>query len=315
MYLAVSGCLLGENIRYNGGHTQDRFITDALGKYVEFVSFCPEHLAFGTPRDSLRLVTDKESLTVYNNKTLENLTLRLIETSKAELEKISQHPICGIILKAKSPSCGLGSAVIYRTNGYALSKGDGVFAKLCKENLPLLPIEEEARLIDPWLRENFIMQIFAYEDFEKFRSTHPAMKELVAFHQSYKFMLQSKNDSNYRQLGNIVANQAKKSFEDILMEYEVLFKQTIGHKSSIKKTRNVLEHMAGFLKKCINDVEKRTLHDQIHDYANKIIPLITPLSTLHMLAKEYQVEYLLDQKFLHPYPKELALRSDIRSGK
>lgn len=128
-------------------------------------------------------------------------------------------------------------------------------------------------------------------------------------------MLQSKNDDNYRKLGNIVANHHKHSFEEVFAEYETLFKETISHKSSIGKTRNVLEHMAGFLKKEINEVEKKTLHEQIRDYTHKIIPLITPLSTIDMLAKEYQISYLLGQKFLHPYPKELALRSDIRSGK
>ncbi|MGC9350695.1 MAG: YbgA family protein [Sulfurovum sp.] len=315
MKIAVSGCLLGENIRHNGGHKRDRFITDALGHYAEFISFCPEHLAFGTPRDSIRLVNDPDGIIVQNNKSAEDLTEALTNASEEELGKIDEHPLCGIILKSKSPSCGLGSAVLYRLNGYAEKKGSGIFAQMCQKKFPLLPIEEEGRLQDPWLRENFIMQLFAYHDFETFKASQPTMKALVAFHQSYKFMLQSKDDQSYRELGNIAANRYGHTFEELLAAYETRFKETIGHKSSIGKTRNVLEHMAGFLKKEMSEVEKRTLHEQIEDYANKIVPLITPLSTLHMLAKEYQVSYLLGQKFLHPYPKALALRSDIRSGK
>ncbi|MDD3499997.1 MAG: DUF523 and DUF1722 domain-containing protein, partial [Sulfurovum sp.] len=304
-----------EEIRHNGGHKRDDFITDMLGRYAEFVSFCPEHLAFGTPRDSIRLVNTSDGIIVQRNKNAEDVTDALTQTSKEELEKIAQQPLGGIILKSKSPSCGLGSTVLYRANGYAEKKGSGIFAQMCQKKFPLLPIEEEGRLLDPWLRENFVMQLFAYDDFETFKASKPTMKDLVAFHQSYKFMLQSKDDQSYRELGNIVANRHGDTFDAMLTAYETRFKETIAHKSSIGKSRNVLEHMAGFLKKSISEVEKRTLHEQIEDYANKIVPLITPLSTLDMLAKEYQVTYLLGQKFLHPYPKALALRSDIRSGK
>lgn len=128
-------------------------------------------------------------------------------------------------------------------------------------------------------------------------------------------MLHAKDEPSYRALGSIVGNLEKLGFDEVLSAYERLFKETIGIKSSIKKTRNVLEHMAGFLKKELNAVEKTVLHEQIKDYAERIVPLIVPLSTLDMLAKKYETSYLLGQKFLNPYPKELALRSDLKSGK
>lgn len=316
MKIAVSGCLLGQNVRFNGGHSHERFITENLGQYVEFVPFCPENLAFGTPRPTIRLVED-ENLGYYvqSSDTLNDISSALNEASSAELQKIQQHPIRGIIFKSKSPSCGFGSAMVYRTNGYSKEKDDGLFVQMCKEKFPLLPMEEEGRLNDPWLRENFIMQLFAYDDFENFKASEPTMKILVDFHQSYKFMLQAKDDVMYRKLGQIVGNHDKLSFDEILRKYEHIFKTIIAEKSSIGKNRNVLEHMAGFVKDVISEVEKEMLHEQIRDYANKIVPLIAPLSRLHMFAKEYRVEYLLGQKFLRPYPKELALRSDIRSGK
>lgn len=316
MKIAVSGCLLGEEIRFNGGHSLDRFVTQSLGKYVQFVSFCPENLAFGTPRPTIRLVEDdQEGYYVQSSDKERDVTEKLLHTNRHELRKIENEPIRGIIFKSKSPSCGFGSAMIYRTNGYSKEKGDGLFVEMCKERFPLLPMEEEARLNDPWLRENFIMQLFAYDDFENFKVSNPNMNALVSFHQSYKFMLQAKNEMMYRELGQIVGNHEGLKFDEILRAYEILFKTAIAQKSSIGKNRNVLEHMAGFVKDKINEVEKEMLHEQIRDYADKIIPLIAPLSRLHLFAKSYNVEYLLDQKFLHPYPKELALRSDIRSGK
>ncbi len=315
MNIAVSGCLLGEKIRFDGGHKHDRFITDELAKYATFTSFCPEHLAFGTPRPSVRLVSQNGTMVVESNKSGDDLTGMLSVSSKRELASIAGEPLTGILFKSKSPSCGLGSAKTYLPNGFAGGKSDGVFAALCREAFPLLPMEEEGRLNDPWLRENFVMQLFAYDAFEQFKASGPKMKELVAFHQCHKFMLQAKDELAYRQLGTLVGNHTKPGFTELLQQYETLFKTTIAKKSSVGKTHNVLEHMAGFVKNDLTPVEKEMLHEQIADYAAKIVPLIVPLSTLEIFARKYDADYLLTQTFLKPYPKELALRSDIRSGK
>jgi len=314
MKIAVSGCLLGQSIRFDKQHKRDTFIMDELSAYAEFVSFCPEHLAFGSPRSSIRMVKEDEKLNIISNKTGDNLTAVLLEKSNQELEKIKSKNISAIILKSKSPTCGLMSSKVYQTNGYVEAKDDGVFAALCKKEFRYLPMEEEGRLNDPWLRENFVMQVFAYDDFENFKK-NAQMKDLVAFHQNYKFLLQSKDENIYRELGKIVGNHESKPFETILEEYEDKFKIAISKKSSIGKTRNVLEHMAGFVKNFLNQEEKKFLHEQISDYANKILPVIVPLSTLKIYATKYEVAYLLGQKFLNPYPKELALRSNIKSVK
>lgn len=314
MKIAVSGCLLGELIRFDKGHKRDAFVMDELSDYATYVSFCPENLAFGSPRPSIRMVNDEGRLTISSNKTGEDLTSELEETSQLELEKLKSEDIRGIIFKSKSPSCGLKSSKVYLPNGFAEGKDDGIFASLCKKEFGYLPMEEEGRLCDPWLRENFVMQLFAYDDFETFKE-QAQMKDLVLFHQQYKFLLQSKDEIIYRQLGKIVGNHEAKEFKILLQEYEELFKHAISKTSSVGKTRNVLEHMSGFVKTFLNHDEKKILHEQINDYAKKIIPVIVPLSTLHIYAAKYEVSYLLDQKFLHPYPKELALRSDIKSVK
>ena len=315
MKIAVSACLLGAKVRFDAGHKHDHFITDELGKFAEFISFCPEHLAFGTPRPTVRLVKTNDSFRIQSNKTEADLTDALMQTSHDELEKLEIEPLCGIIFKSKSPSCGMNSAKLYLTNGMSDGKEDGVFMRLCRERYPLLPMEEEGRLEDAWLRENFVMQVFAYNRFETLKAASPALNDLVMFHTAHKFMLQAKDEQLYRELGNIVANRNGLSFEILLGQYELGFKTAISRKSSIKRTRNVLDHLAGFFKKELTKSEKETLHDQIRDYADKIIPLIVPLSTIQLYARKYDTKYLLEQTFLEPYPKTLALRSHIKSGK
>jgi uncharacterized protein YbgA (DUF1722 family)/uncharacterized protein YbbK (DUF523 family) len=315
MKIAVSACLLGEKIRFDGGHKHDHFITDELGKFADFIPFCPEHLAFQTPRPSIRLVRTNNQTRVESNKDQHDLTEPLIATSYNELAKISHEPLSGIIFKSKSPSCGMKSAKIYLENGFCEGKVDGIFASMCRERFPLLPMEEEGRLEDAWLRENFVMQLFAYDDYERFKRSNPTIGNLVRFHTLYKFMLQAKDEKLYRELGNIVANRDNISLETRLAMYELGFKTAISTKSSIKKTRNVLEHLAGFFKNELTKSEKKVLHSHIDDFADKIIPLIVPLSTIALYAQKYDNRYLLEQTFLNPYPKSLALRSHITAGK
>jgi uncharacterized protein YbgA (DUF1722 family) len=257
---------------------------------------------------------EDDSLRIISNKTAEDLTQILDEHARAELQKIKSQNIRGLILKSKSPTCGLMSSKVYLENGFADGKDDGVFASMCRAEFGYFPMEEEGRLCDAWLRENFVMQLFAYDDFEEFK-VDAKMGNLVEFHKSYKFLLQSKDEKIYRELGQIVGNHEQKSFDEILLEYEALFKMAISQKSSVGKTRNVLEHMSGFVKNFLDSSEKQMLHAQIDDYVAKIVPLVVPLSTLRLYASKYKVSYLLEQKFLDPYPKELALRSELKSTK
>ncbi|KFL35372.1 MULTISPECIES: DUF523 and DUF1722 domain-containing protein [unclassified Sulfurospirillum] len=312
--IAVSACLLGEPIRYDKTGQRDRFITDKLGKYASFIPFCPEHLAFGTPRETIRIVLEeghKNVITVFSKN---DVTQAMNDAVAHELHKIQNEEICGIILKSKSPSCGLGSTKYYMKE---MSKGkkDGLFALTCKEHFVDFPIEDEARLIDPWLRENFVMQLFAYEDAILLHKNIQTMQELVAFHTAYKFLLQSKHETNYRLLGKIVANHDKKSLQEITEAYLALFKKTITCKGTIGKTVNVLQHMVGFFKKELSSSEKQELHLQIEEFRDEITPLIAVMSTIEFLAKKYNTTYLLGQKFLNPYPKDLSLRSMIQEGK
>ena len=315
MNIAVSACLLGEKVRYDGGHKRDRFITDELSKYAEFMAFCPEAIAFGTPRPSIRTVVQEDGVHIISNKEGSDVTQKLLEFSNQELERVALFEPSGIIFKSKSPSCGMGSSKAYLPNGFCEGKIDGMFVDLCKKRFPLIPMEEEGRLVDDWLRENFIMQVFAYDSFQQLKKSAPNMNELVAFHTKNKFMLQAKDEKLYREMGKIVGNHDSLSFDEIFATYEEKFKSAIAKKSSRKRDQNVLEHMTGFFKNELSSVEKEMLHEQIKEYAQMIVPLIVPLSTIHLYAKKYNTEYLLDQTFLTPYPKELALRSSLTGSK
>ena len=314
MIVAVSACLLGEPIRYDKTGQKDKFIVEKLGKYATFLPFCPEHLAFGTPRQTIRINDNdgiKNIITVFSKV---DVTDAINHAMQSEKQKLINADICGIILKSKSPSCGLGSTKYY-SNDMAQGKKDGLFALTCKQVFQDFPIEEEARLIDPWLRENFVMQLFAYHETMQLEKTITKVSELIAFHTSYKFLLQSKHEKNYRLLGNIVANHAQEPLGEVLHNYLALFRKTIAIKSKISQTVNVLEHMTGFFKHELSPIEKQELHMQIKEFQEETIPLIAVMNTIEFLAKRYTIHYLLEQKFLNPYPKALALRSSIQEGK
>jgi len=314
MLVAISSCLLGNPIRYDATGQRDRFLTDKLGKYVTFIPFCPEHLAFGTPRQTIRIVLEEERKAVYTVFSKEDVTQKMQNAMDTELQNLQSELICGIILKSKSPSCGLGSTKYY-TKEMSEGKKDGLFALTCKEHFHDFPIEEEARLIDPWLRENFVMHLFAYEEARQFEKSVSHLSELIAFHTHYKFLLHSKSEKHYRELGRIVANHALLPFSHVCQQYLALFRKAIALKGKISKTVNVLEHMAGFFKHELSAIEKQELHSQIAEFQQEIIPLISVMSTIEFLAKKYDIHYLLEQKFLNPYPKDLGLRSVIQEGK
>lgn len=316
MKLGVSSCLLGNFCRYDGAHSKDDFVVNILQKYFDFVPYCPEKMVFGTPRESIRLVEIDEQIKVITNSSKKDVSKELEDISIYCSEQIKNDDLCGIILKSKSPTCGIERVKVYQDkSSINEKKGVGLFAHEIKKRYPYLPMEEEGRLQDPWLRENFLMQIFAYEELFEFLKKESSMKELIDFHTSYKYLIYSKSQLSYKTLGNIVANQEGKEFNEILEEYKKYFLIAIALKSNIKKTYNVLLHIFGYFKKLITSEEKQDLLEAIEDFKNELIPLIAVIKLLNIYANRFSLEYLQKQKFLNPYPKELALRSNIKAYK
>ncbi|CAA6811115.1 MAG: COG1683: Uncharacterized conserved protein / FIG143828: Hypothetical protein YbgA, partial [uncultured Sulfurovum sp.] len=227
-----------------------------------------------------------------------------------------KQELCGFILKSKSPTCGMERVRVYQ-DGKSMfeKKGTGLFTDALRKHYPYLPIEEESRLGDAWLRENFLMQVFAYEDFHNFMRSKPKMKDLVAFHTSYKYLVYAKSAVAYKLLGNIVANRNNKEISLLLQEYRKIFLETIALRGNISKTSNVLYHIYGYFKKIINTEEKEHLLTAIEEFKEETIPLIAVIKLLNLYVKRFDMQYLKKQKFLNPYPPKLALRSNVKAYK
>lgn len=316
MKLGVSSCLLGNLCRYDGAHAKDDYVVKILQKYFELVPYCPEHIVFGTPRDTIRLVQINENIKVMTNKTNSDVTDVLQKSALECALQMQQDNLCGFILKSKSPTCGLERVKVYQEiNAPSEKKGVGLFAQAIKEHSPYLPLEEEGRLNDDWLKENFLMQIFAYKDLHEFLQKKPNFNELVIFHTSYKYLIYAKSQTSYKHLGNIVANHAKKPLDAVLDEYKTGFLEAISLKNDIAKTYNVLLHIYGYFKKEISKEEKEIILLTLEEYKDQIIPLIAVIKIINLYVTRFDITYLKGQKFLNPYPKELALRSSIKAYK
>lgn len=316
MKIGISACLLGNMCRYDGLHAQDNFIAKILSKYFEFVPICPEKMVFSTPREAIRLVEIDGDIKVKTSNTNKDVTKELEDISLTCAKMLEEEALCGFILKSKSPTCGMERVKVYQNkNAPAEKKGVGLFAKQVQEKFPLLPLEEEGRLNDPWLRENFLMQIFAYKALFEFLENKPQIKDLVEFHTSYKYLIYAKSNQAYKDLGKIVANQENKEIELILEEYKIAFLKAIYLKGSVSKTYNVLLHILGYFKKLISKEEKAEILESIDEFKEGIIPLIAVVKLFTLYTKRFDVTYLKTQIFLNPYPKELALRSTVKAYK
>ncbi|MCT7908999.1 DUF523 and DUF1722 domain-containing protein [Arcobacter lacus] len=318
MKLGVSACLIGTKCRYDGVGATDKFIVDVLQKYFETSSYCPETIIWGSPREAIRQTLDENGQLkiVTSTKNPKDVTTELENISIECANRIEDDDLCGFILKSASPTCGMERVKVYKTfNAPSVKNGVGIFAKKIKEKYPYLPVEEEGRLIDPWLRENFLMQIFAYQHLFEFLKSNPTLNDLVIFHTSYKYLIYSKSQKAYTTLGRIVANKDKKQLNEILEEYKEEFLKAISLKGSLNKTYNVLLHIFGYFKKLITKEEKGEILQALSEYKEKIIPLIAVMKLINLYVKRFDVAYLKIQKFLNPYPSELALRSDIKAYK
>lgn len=316
MKLGISSCLLGDMCRYNGGHAKDDFIYDVLSHHFELVPYCPEAAVFGTPREAIRIIEEDGIQKVVTTKNQDDVTQVLQDICNLQAKKIAEDRLCGFILKSASPTCGLERVKVYdkhNTSGH--KRGIGLFAAQIRKRYPYLPLEEEGRLQDAWLRENFIMQVFAYAHIHDFLDTNPTIRDLVSFHTSYKYLIYAKSHVSYKNLGNIVANQEKKPLQTLLEEYKEEFLKAISLKGSIKKTYNVLLHLFGYFKKLVSKEEKEEILGSMEEFKSGILPLIVVIKIINLYAKKFDISYLEEQKFLNPYPKELALRSNLKAYK
>jgi len=310
--LGISSCLLGKNVRFDSGHKRDRYITDLLGQFVTFVPVCPEvEVGMGVPREAVRLIGDLNNPQMVGTQSEKDWTSKMNDYSRQRVLKKNLAGISGFILKSKSPSCGMERVKVYITPTRAEKKGVGLFAAALIKQFPHLPIEEEGRLNDAALRENFIEQVFAYNRLQCLYAEPFSRNKIIEFHSAHKYLLLSHSPEYYRRMGQLVANIKKTSPPEFKRLYEELFIAALKFRTTVRKNSNVLQHIAGFLKKHITKSEKAEIQEAIDDYHNELTPLIVPLTLLKHFINKYDIEYIRNQYYLNPHPKELMLRNHI----
>ncbi|HSL60250.1 MAG TPA: DUF523 and DUF1722 domain-containing protein [Desulfotignum sp.] len=308
--IGISSCLLGNLVRYDGGHSHDRFLTQTLGMFTEYVPVCPEvECGMPTPRDSLRLVGDPDNPRLVTRKTGEDHTRQMLTWIDEKLPALEKENLCGFIFKSKSPSSGLYRIKVYGDDGKMRENGVGLFARAFTERFPRIPVEEAGRLNDPKLREHFIENIFTLQRWRRFLENRPTLGGLVAFHTDHKLLILSHSQEIYRQMGKLVAQGKQQDFTGLLDRYELLLLKALDLKTTTKKNINVLLHAMGFFKNDLTGPEKQELLTSFDQYRDGYAPLIVPLTLIKHYVMKYDQPWLKTQTYLNPHPFELKLRN------
>lgn len=308
--IGVSTCLLGEAVRYDGGHAYDRYVTETLGQYMEFVPVCPEMEAgFGVPREPVRLVGDPASPRLMTVKTKKDLTDTMTAWVRRRVRELEKEDLCGFIFKSKSPSSGMERVKVYTEKGMPVKKGVGLFARAFMEHFPLIPVEEEGRLHDPHLRKNFIERIFTLNRSREALVGKRRLNTLVDFHTRHKLLIMSHSPKHYRSMGKLVAAGKQYPLRELFSTYESLLMEAMKLKTTIKKNINVLQHIMGYFKRQLSKDEKQEILEIIGNYRNGDVPLIVPITLMNHYVRKYKEPYLSRQFYLKPHPIELHLRN------
>lgn len=310
--LGISTCLLGEPVRYDGGHKWDRFLTDTLGRYVDFVPVCPEvECGLGTPREAMHLVGDPANPKLVTVRSGVDHTEKMLSWARRRVVELEKEDLCGFIFKSKSPSSGMERVKVYGPSGSAATTGVGLFARAFMEHFPLLPVEEEGRLHDPKLRENFIEAIFTLKRWRDMLGMQSGRGTLVDFHTRHKLLLRAHSPEHLRRLGKLVAEAASLGVSELYARYQNLLLEALGRKTTPKKNTDVLYHLMGHFKKDLSADEKQELREIIDQYRIGLVPLIVPVTLINHYVRKYDEPYLKGQWYLHPHPLELQLRNHV----
>ena len=309
--IGVSSCLMGNKVRHDGGHKRDRYVTDILSEFFEYQSFCPETaIGMSTPRPPIRLVRKQGDIRVVDTDTgLVDYTDRLQQSSILYAGRLDH--LSGYILKSKSPSCGMERVKLYDENSCPGNDGVGIFAAELMRANPNLPVEEEGRLHDPRLRENFIERVFAYHRWQEMRSTNFTVKGLMNYHRQHKFILLAHSEQIFREIGKLVAETRPDTLDANAEIYISKFTQAMKQRVTRKRHVNVLQHCMGHLKHDLETDDKTELLGLFNKYARGQVPLVVPLTMLKFHFRKNPSQYINEQHYLDPYPEELMLRNHV----
>lgn len=310
--LGISACLLGQKVRYDGGHQLDRFLQDTLGQYVEYVPVCPEvECGLSIPREPMHLEGNPDSPRLVTIHTKKDLTDQMVQWASKRVGELEKENLCGFIFKSDSPSSGMERVRVYNKKGMPVKKGIGIFAKIFMEHFPLLPVEDEGRLHDPKLRENFIERVFTLKRWREILAKKESRGTLVEFHTRHKLLILSHSPKHSQMLGKLVAKSKEFPIRGLYPQYQTLLMEALKLKTTPKKNANVLMHMVGYFKEQLSSDEKQELLEVIDHYRKEYIPLIVPITLIQHYVRKYNEPYLKQQVYLHPHPLELQLRNHV----
>jgi uncharacterized protein YbgA (DUF1722 family)/uncharacterized protein YbbK (DUF523 family) len=308
--VGISTCLLGENVRYNGGHARDRFLTDTFGEFVEWVPVCPEvECGLPVPREAMRLVGDPGSPRLVTIDTDVDHTRHMQTWARKRAKELESEDLTGFIFKSRSPSSGMERVKVYDDKGMPHKVGVGLWARAFMEHFPLLPVEDEGRLHDPVLRESFIERIFCLERYRDAIGSRRTRGALVGFHAAHKLQLMAHSQKILKEMGQLVAHAKEWSTADLFRRYEELLMAALALKSTAGKNANVLQHALGYFRKALAPDEKREALEVIDQYRAGYTPLIVPVTLIRHFVRKYEEPYLASQTFFNPHPIELKLRN------
>jgi uncharacterized protein YbgA (DUF1722 family)/uncharacterized protein YbbK (DUF523 family) len=310
--IGVSACLLGRAVRYDGGHKRDAFLVETFGPHIEWVPVCPEvELGLGTPRPTLRLEHDGDGVRLVMPKTRADYTAAMRRYAGTRVATLAVDDLCGYILKKDSPSCGMERVKVYGAHGVPAKSGRGLFAGALMQRFPNLPVEEEGRLNDPALRENFVERVFACHRLHALFAQRWTLGDLVAFHTAHKLQLMAHAPKAYERLGRLVATAKHTPRAALRERYEAELMGALKVLATPRRHVNVLQHMVGYFKKQLDDASRRELSTLIDDYRVGLIPLVVPITLVRYYVRRFDIAYLKGQVYLEPHPKELMLRNHV----
>jgi uncharacterized protein YbgA (DUF1722 family)/uncharacterized protein YbbK (DUF523 family) len=310
--IGISSCLLGEQVRFDGGHKHDTLITGTFGTLFQWVPVCPEvEVGMSIPRESLRLIGAAGAPRLVAPRSGTDHTAAMQRYSEERVEQLARKSLHGYILKKDSPSCGMERVRVYPRSGPAARTGRGLFAAALMQRFPTLPVEEEGRLRDVPLRENFIERVFSRLRWLELMRTKPAPRDLVDFHTRHKLTILSHSEPHYRTMGRMVAGAGRTPLSELLPRYENAFAAALRVKATPRKHSNVLYHLLGFLKASLAADDRKEMVDCIERYRTGLVPLIVPITLFNHHFRRFPVAWVTRQTYLNPYPSELRLRNWI----
>lgn len=310
--IGISACLLGERVRYDGGHKRNDYIVETLGRYVEWVPVCPEvEMGLGTPRETLRLVRIGRDVRMVMPRTGSDHAESMRAYAARRVAALAKETLHGYILKKDSPSCGMERVRVFDAKGAPAKSGRGLFAEVLLRDFPNLPVEEEGRLSDPRLRENFIERVFAYHRLRLLFSAHWKMGDLVALHTAHKLLLMAHSPQAYAALGRLVAGAKKMARSELHAKYEGEFMKALTELATTRRQANVLLHILDYFREQLDAASRHELVGVIEDYRRGLVPLIAPITMIRHYVRRFDVAYLRGQIYLEPHSKELMLRNHV----